>query len=807
MIDIPEGSLYLGATPPADGADRSDADNLIYESDQLTTHGVIVGMTGSGKTGLGIDVLEEALLSGIPALIIDPKGDMGNLRLMFPDFEGSDFEPWVSADEADRDGKTVAAHAADTASMWQSGLADWGIESDRLRRLRDNVPITIYTPGSSAGSPLNIIGSLAAPEDLDDIETIRDEIEGFVTSILSLVDVDSDPLSSREHILLSNIIEQSWSQQRDLDLAGLVGQVLNPPMRKLGVFELDQFFPPDDRMKLAMRLNGVIASPSFAAWVEGPELDIDALTRTSDGRPRAAVMSLGHLSDQERQFVVTLILSKLTTWMRAQAGSGDLRLLVYMDEVFGYLPPTANPPSKKPLLTLLKQARAFGVGLLLSTQNPVDLDYKALSNMGTWMIGRLQTERDKARLMDGLSAASGDVDVAALSETISGLPKRHFVLHQTRGKQPKVFQTRWAMSYLAGPLSRAQIEILAEGQDVPGDAVESSAPVVAAATVAAEPAAPALADDESDVMPEIADNAPVRYIDAAAEWAQSLGASPKPKRHEPALVARVIMRFDDTKANFAVDQEWEAVLHPITDHPDPSDAVSVYYDDRDLISEAPDGAIYQLTDARLDTKTYFNNYTRKLKDHLYRTQAVVLLANPTLKAYGRPGESGDEFQRRCIDLADDKADIESAKLRDKYDGQVDRAELALVKAEDRLRELEEAADAKKNDELLSGAGSLLGALLSGKGKGLAGRLARGLGGAGRRRSRTSQARQRISTAKNRIDEAGAKIYDLEEKLEGDLRDIGDKWMDIANKIESLEVGLEKVDIAVDEVVLAWLPVD
>jgi hypothetical protein len=637
MLDISEGSFFLGAALPADGSDRTEDDNLMYESNHLTTHGVIVGMTGSGKTGLGIDVLEEALLSGIPALIIDPKGDMGNLRLMFPDFAGSDFEPWVSADAAEQEGKSVAEHAADTAAMWQNGLAGWGIEGDRLRRLRDSAPVTIYTPGSSAGCPLNIIGSLAAPANLDDMETVRDEIEGFVTSILSLVDIDSDPLSSREHILLSNIIEHSWSAGRDLDLAGLVGQVMNPPMRKLGVFELDQFFPADDRMKLAMRLNGVIASPSFAAWVEGPELDIDALTRTADGRPRAAVMSLGHLSDQERQFVVTLILSKLTTWMRAQAGSGDLRLLVYMDEVFGYLPPTANPPSKKPLLTLLKQARAFGVGLLLSTQNPVNLDYKALSNMGTWMIGRLQTERDKGRLMDGLSAASGDVDVAALGDTISGLSKRHFVLHQTRGKAPKVFQTRWAMSYLAGPLSRAQIEVLAEDQDVPGGApasagTSSASSSPAAPAAPAEPTPPALADDEADTMPKVADNAPVRYIDPAAEWAQAMGASPKPKRYEPTLVARVLMRFDEDKANFAVDQEWEAVLHPITNHPDPADATSVDYDDRDLSADAPEGVVYQLTDARLDTKTDFNDYTRKLKDHLYRTQAVVLLANKKLKA-------------------------------------------------------------------------------------------------------------------------------------------------------------------------------
>ena len=347
-------------------------------------------MTGSGKTGLGMDLLEDTLLAGIPALIIDPKGDMGNLLLTFPELRPEDFAPWVE------DGDPAAV-----ADMWRNGLADWGIEPSRIAKLRATVDMTIYTPGSRAGTPLNVVGSLAAPASLDDLEEARDEIESFVTSLLRLVDIDSDPLSSREHILLSNLIEHSWSQGKDLDLGGLVAQVMQPPLRKLGVFDLDTFFLADDRTDLAMRLNGVIASPSFASWTEGPPIDPASLLYTSDGKPRAAIITISHLSEEERQFVVALVLSKLITWMRGQSGTSDLRAMVYMDEVFGFMPPTANPPSKKPLLTLLKQARAFGVGLVLSTQNPVDLDYKALSNTGTWMIGRLQTERDKGRLADG----------------------------------------------------------------------------------------------------------------------------------------------------------------------------------------------------------------------------------------------------------------------------------------------------------------------------------------------------------------------------------------------------------------------
>ena len=793
MVDIGEGQFYLGDL--LQNGERAD-EALLYESDHLTTHGVIVGMTGSGKTGLGIDVLEEALLSGIPTIVVDPKGDMGNLKLLFPDFAPTDFEPWVSHDEAERQGVTTDELAASTADTWEKGLADWDIDGERVRRLRDGSEVTIYTPGSTAGVPLNIIGSLDAPGDLDDLESIRDEIEGFVTSLLSLIGVDADPLSSREHILLSNIIEHSWADGHNLDLAGLVGQVMDPPMRKLGVFELDQFFPANDRAKLAMHLNGVIASPSFATWVEGPPLDIEALTRTADGRPAAAVISLAHLSDEERQFVVTLVMGRLITWMRSQPGSGDLRLLVYMDEVFGYLPPTANPPSKKPLLTLLKQARAFGVGLLLSTQNPVDLDYKALSNTGSWMIGRLQTERDKLRLMDGLTAASGDVDMAELGDTISGLPKRTFVLHQTRGKEPCIFQTRWAMSYLAGPLTRAQIDQLTPD--------ELTTPPARATPV--EPPAPELADDETDVMPTVAEGTMVRFIDPAAPWARDLGAVAQPSRWEPALVARVNMRFDEARAgDFTADVEWESVLHPIGVSPDPSMALTVDYDERDLRDQGDPNGAFQLTDARLDTKTFYRDYATRLKDHLHRTRTTELLANKQLKLYSRSGESPDTFAARCESVADDRADEESAKLVDKYEARVDRAELALAKAEDRVRELEATADARKKDEMLSGAGSLLGALLGGKRGGLAGRLARGLGGAGRRRSRSSQAGQRLRSAQNRVEEAGDKIYELEIELEDELTEIGTKWMMAAASTETIEVGLEKTDISVDEVVLAWLP--
>ncbi len=472
--------LRLGALVDPGTHERGDSP-LTLDTADFTTHGVIVGMTGSGKTGLGIVLIEETLSAGVPCLVIDPKGDLTNLSLVFPALAPADFRPWIDESQARRAGQSPDDFATAQAQTWKDGLAGWDIGPERLAAWHDGVAVTIYTPGSTAGVPVNIVGSLQAPADTGDIETMRDEIDGYVSGLLGLVGIDADPLSSREHILLANLIETSWAAGRSLDLATLVGQVQTPPMRKLGVFELDVFFPPADRTALALRLNGLLASPAFAAWASGPPLDIDAMLRTPDGTPCAAVVSIAHLSDEERQFVVALLLAKVVTWMRRQSGTTDLRALVYMDEVAGYVPPAANPPTKKPIMLLMKQARAFGVGVVLATQNPVDVDYKAISNAGTWMVGRLQTERDKARLLEGMSAAAGGVDVNAISDTISGLAKREFVLRRASTDTPDSFTTRWAMSYLRGPLTRDQIASLTAVSVGPA-AASATSPAMASAT-------------------------------------------------------------------------------------------------------------------------------------------------------------------------------------------------------------------------------------------------------------------------------------------------------------------------------------
>jgi hypothetical protein len=454
-----EGGFYIGRDfHPQRG--ETPSQNTHYDPDDLTTHAVVVGMTGSGKTGLCVDMMEEAALKGLPALMVDPKGDITNLLLHFPELAPDDFQPWINPDQARREDKTVAEVATQTSDLWRNGLAKWDIQPDRLRALKEAAQFAVYTPGSDAGIPISILASLEAPPISwdENEELLREKISGTVTALLGLVGMhDIDPVRSKEHILLSNIFEQAWSQGEDLDLGELILKTQNPPFSKLGVFDVNTFFPEKDRFELAMLLNNILAAPAFQVWLEGQPLDIQGLLYTPDGRPRHSIFYIAHLPEAERMFFVTLLFSAMEAWMRTQGGTTSLRSLLYFDEIFGYLPPTQNPPSKEPMLRMLKQARAFGVGLVLVTQNPVDLDYKGLSNTGTWFVGKLQTDQDKQRLLDGLQGATPDMNRGAYDKMISSLGKRVFLLHNVHEKKPKLFQTRWAMNYLAGPLTRTQI--------------------------------------------------------------------------------------------------------------------------------------------------------------------------------------------------------------------------------------------------------------------------------------------------------------------------------------------------------------
>ncbi|HEV8536831.1 MAG TPA: DUF87 domain-containing protein [Candidatus Limnocylindria bacterium] len=382
------GQFYLGREYDLE-KQRSGAELVLYDSKDLVTHAVVLGMTGSGKTGLCIDLIEEAAIDGVPAIAIDPKGDLTNLLLTFPDLRPEDFRPWINEEDAARKGVSPDEYARQQAELWRKGLESWGQSGGRIRRLKESADFAIYTPGSTAGIPVSIVRSFAAPPEQlrEDAEVFRERVATTATSLLALVGVAADPIKSREHILLATLLANAWTQGRDVDLEALVGEIQKPSIQRIGALDLEKFYPEKDRDELAMRINGLIASPGFAGWLEGEPLDIGAMYRTPAGKPRVSIFSIAHLSDAERMFFVALLLNEVLGWVRTQSGTTSLRAIVYMDEIFGFFPPVAEPPSKRPLLTLLKQARAFGIGIVLATQNPVDLDYKGLANTGTWLIG------------------------------------------------------------------------------------------------------------------------------------------------------------------------------------------------------------------------------------------------------------------------------------------------------------------------------------------------------------------------------------------------------------------------------------
>ncbi|HRV80431.1 MAG TPA: DUF87 domain-containing protein, partial [Planctomycetota bacterium] len=534
------GTFYLGRPIDPDSGSTLPKP-LLYDAKDLCTHALIVGMTGSGKTGLGIGILEEAALDGIPSIVIDPKGDMANLMLQFPELRGEDFAPWVDEGAASRKGQTVEVFAAQTAESWRKGLAEWDQPAERIQTLRDSADFCIYTPGSTTGRPLRVLRSFDAPPAAirADAESLGDRVQSTVAGLLALVGVDADPLQSREAILLSNILLDAWNDGRNLDLARLITHVQTPPFEKLGVMDVESFFPKKDRFKLAMTLNSVLASPGFAAWMEGEALDVQNLLYTAEGKPRVSILSIAHLSDAERMFFVSILLGEVVAWMRTQPGTSSLRALLYMDEIFGFFPPTAEPPSKKPMMTLLKQARAFGLGCILSTQNPVDLDYKGLSNCGSWFLGRLQTERDKARVLDGLEGAMSQggqrPSRAQLDSMLSGLGKRVFLLNNVHESGPVTFSTRWVLSYLRGPMTKLELGRLCAAQE---PRVLEQPEQAASKPKPSSPPPPASPEGAVATRPELPDDVPQGYLPVldAPGPGESLV-------YQPELLCRVDLHF------------------------------------------------------------------------------------------------------------------------------------------------------------------------------------------------------------------------------------------------------------------------
>lgn len=754
------------------------------DGDDLTTHGVILGMTGSGKTGLGIICLEEALASGVPVLVIDPKGDTGNLALVFPDLAADDFEPWVDPDP----GTDRASAAAAAADAWRSGLAEAGVDRARLATVASS-PVTIYTPGSTTGRPLSLLGSLAPPASTDP-EAVREESRALVSSLLLMAGIDADPIADPEHVLMTAVVESAWVAGGAIDLEGLIGRVLDPPMRKLGVFEVDRFIDADARESLALRLNGLVASPTASAWATGDALDIERMLAPVGGRPPACVISIAHLDDASRQFVVATVLAKVVTWARRQPGTDRLRALVYMDEVFGFAPPSAMPPAKEPILTLLKQGRAHGVGLLLATQNPMDLDYKAMSNAGTWLVGRLQTERDQARVLEGMRTVGGGTDMDLLSAGIAGLEQRRFVLHSTRRDDPVTFGTRWAMSYLAGPLSKEGLARLTTSTEAPGGTAD-------AASTPTSP--PPTADDEVTVPPAVAPDVSIAHVRPTTPWLSEVGGDPAGTRLVAGIAARVAMTFDDHHAGVDHDETWEAVFVPAPDPRAAGPGTAVDHDDRDFADVAPPGAAYVVPDQPVGEASWWRSLEDAIVETLLAERSVTVFKNPELKLYSRIGEARDAFEARCATAAETGADDDLAALRDRYRTKVQAAQERLRTAESKVEALLVDLDVDQQEEVLGGLGDLLGAFAGGR-SGSA-----GLKRAARRRAEIRKTEQRLVTAESTVADRLAAMDAIEADLADDVERITEEWDAKAAAIEELAIGLEASDVRVTDLRLVWVP--
>lgn len=746
------GLFYLGREVGTDG--KPTGDPLLYESSNLTTHGVCVGMTGSGKTGLCIALLEEAAMDGIPALMIDPKGDLGNLLLTFPKMSGEDLAPWVSEEDARKAGISTEEFAAAEAEKWKAGLAEWGQTPERIAAMRDKADIAIYTPGSNAGIPLSILRSFAAPDAsvAGDTELIAERVQSTTAGLLGLLKIDADPLRSREFSLLSAILQDAWSRGESPDLAALIAAVQNPPFKKIGVLSLDDFFPPKQRMELVMALNNLLASPGFATWREGEPLDIARLLHTPEGKPRLAVISIAHLSDAERMFFVTTLLDEVIAWMRRQPGTPSLRALFYIDEIFGYLPPVANPPSKGPLLLLLKQARAFGLGLLLATQNPADLDYKALANCGTWFIGRLQTDRDKQRVLEGLESASAGrgADRAALMEMLNALGKRVFLLNSVHLPAPVTFSTRWTMSYLRGPLTREQIRMLmsaAKPEPVPA-ATPVATPTSSSSTASPEPPA-AEPGVWQLASPDAASNATL--VPSLGVIIRAGFASKRPAA--------------ETSAEVVVSVPLDSKGQPSWSHARIAGAATACNAPRahsgQFFSPAP-ATILQA----VNQQAWLAEARTKLGDAL----EVPVLRSGTIT--GAPFEKEGDFRLHLNQAGREQRDEAVRKLREKFSARMNSAAQKVAQARERVAREKSEARAAQMQTAISVGTSLLGAFFGKKASGL-GHISRA-GTAARAGTRAMKQSADVGTAEEKLAAAEANAADLEAEMESQINAIPER---------------------------------
>ncbi len=780
------GAFYLGRQYDLQQA-KLQNDLQMYDSKDLCTHAMCVGMTGSGKTGLCLSLLEEAAIDGIPAICIDPKGDLANLLLAFPDLNPSDFKSYLEPGEAVRKGMDIDQFAAETAKKWKSGLASWGQSPERIAKYKASADFAIYTPGSNIGLQLTVLKSFDAPPPdlLADSDAMRERVTGAASGLLTLLGIEADPLLSREHILISSIFDHCWREGRSVSIGDLIGLIQAPPITRVGVLDLDSFMSTSDRGKLAMQLNNLLASPAFSSWLEGEPLSIQRLLYTPEGKPRVSILSIAHLSDSERMFFVTILLNELVAWMRTQSGTSSLRAMLYMDEVYGYFPPSAKPPSKPPMMTLLKQARAFGLGIMLATQNPVDLDYKGLSNIGTWFLGRLQTERDKARVLDGLEGAAIQTgqafDKSRIEQMLAALGNRVFLMNNVHDQGPTVFQTRWAMSFLAGPLARGQLSDLMEDRKAAAQRREEAGSETAPAnpTATSRPIIPA-GVEERFVMTSrpIAPDAKLVY--------------------RPGLLGTGSLHFIRSSAGLDQWRDAKRFLMCGTEVPDKVWEASEPLPEDIEFDEADEAFTFYDLPPALCSASNYRTWAKQLKDYFYRHQAMTLYKSPALKTYAPPGTTEGEARIAMTQAAHEARDRETEKLRSKYNTKLLAAEKRVRSAEDRLaREKDQFKEASVSSVVSFGT-TLLNAFLGNK---ITRRTTTTVRGA----TRAAQQHSDIGRAEKALQQLELDYTDIEAELRRDIAALGDQF-DVQNlELETMVVAPRKSDLKVNDVQLVWTP--
>jgi len=791
------GVFYLGKE--YDVAARKRLDNLLlYDSKDLTTHGVIIGMTGSGKTGLGIALLEEALIDNIPVIAIDPKGDITNLVLNFPQLRAQDLRPWINEQDALSAGLTPDQFAAKQADLWRKGLSGWGQDPERIARLQAAAEFAVYTPGSSAGQPVSVLRSFAPPsvQVAQDADLLRERIQTTATSLLALLGMEADPITSREHILVSNIFESTWAAGGALDLAGLIRAIQTPPFERIGVMDLDTFYPAKERFQLAMRLNNLLAAPGFEAWLEGEPLNISRLLFSDSGKPKASIFTISHLGDAERMFFVSMLLNEVVAWMRTQAGTSSLRAILYMDEIFGYFPPVKNPPSKAPLLTLLKQARAFGLGVLLSTQNPVDLDYKGLSNTGSWFIGRLQTAGDKDRVLAGLegAAAGTGFDRGRMEEILAGLGKRVFLLNNVHENAPVTFETRWVLSYLSGPLTREQIKTLMADRKFAAVPAAQTTPGVSAQPVSAahvRESAPAAGP------PVLAPGINVMYL-AASGAGQGL-------IYYPAVAGWLEIYYSSAKYNVNLSRKLAlaAVLEegPVALNWDQAEAIGS--GSIELQTSPLPGADFAALPSLAEKAESYAKWKQDLLQWIRQNQSLTLYCSARFKLTSSAAESRSDFLSRLTQAAREQRDLAVQKLRRKFSSKYDTLQRRLMSAEQALQREEEQAKSKKMETMVSFGTAILGAFLGRKAVSAtsATRFGTAVKSAGRMRKESMD----VARAQETAVAVKQQIAELDERLQTEIDSLEGTFDPAAEQLEEIMLKPKSTDIALEVFGLTWLP--